>query len=73
MYKLVKTQYQKDGTRASSLTEYDTLREAEAAFHYEMWYANSQGIGLKVIILGENNENIEIGNVEIEGGNLNEG
>lgn len=65
MYKLVKTQYQKDGTRSSDLIEYETLREAEAAFHYEMWYAYSQGIGLNIIILGENNENIEIGTVEI--------
>lgn len=64
MYKLVKTQYLADGTRATAMTEYATLREAKAAYHYEMWYAYNQGIGLKVIILGENNESIDIGTVD---------
>ena len=57
MYKLIKTQYLNTG-RSSSMTEYESLKDAKAQLHYEAWYAYNQGFDAHLQILGENGENI---------------
>lgn len=58
MYKLVKTQYSADGTRASSMVEYATKNEAKSVMHRELGCAYSQKFAVRIIILGEIGEYI---------------
>lgn len=67
MYKFIKTQYGE--TRSSSMTEYESLKDAKAQYHYEAWYAYNQGFDAHLQILGENGENVM--NERIDGAIVN--
>lgn len=57
MYKLIKTQYLKDGTRASNMVEYEDEQKAEIEMMREIVYASDANMrGISVQILGEQGE-----------------
>ena len=49
MFYFVKIQNLEDGTSPKAILEYATFDEADAQFHYDMWYAKTNANNFKAI------------------------